>query len=147
MFYMYILHCSHVYSSSLSFPQFSTITKLNGTNYQNGKNELSNNHWMNVCFESNIIDVSSDTLWLDNGATIHACNSMQAVIRRSPSSFEQYVYMRDGTEVQVDFLGVVRLQLSPKKNLELQDVTYIPSMRRNLISVPILDRLRYSFLF
>ena len=27
----------------------------------NGKNELSDNHWVNVCFESNIIDVSSDT--------------------------------------------------------------------------------------
>ena len=27
----------------------------------NEKNELSNNHWVNVCFESNIIDVSSDT--------------------------------------------------------------------------------------
>ena len=64
---------------------------------------------MNVCFESNVIDVSSDT-WLDNGATIHACNSMQDVIsRRSPTSFEQYVYMGDSTKVQVDFLGVVRL--------------------------------------
>ena len=73
---------------------------------------------------------------------------MQAVIsRRSPTNLEQYVYMRDGTKVQVDFLGVVRLQLSIGNFLELQDVTYIPSIRRNLISIPILDRLRYSFLF
>ena len=57
--------------------------------------------------------MSSDTWWLDSGATIHACNSMQAVIsRRSLTSLEQYVYMGDGTKVQVDFLGVVRLQLS-----------------------------------
>ena len=28
---------------------------------KNEKNELSNNHWVSVCFESNIIDVSSDT--------------------------------------------------------------------------------------
>ena len=47
-----------VYSSTLSFPQFFAITKLNGTNY---KNEVFDNHWVNVCFESNIIDVSSDT--------------------------------------------------------------------------------------
>ena len=65
---------------------------------------------MNVCFEFNIIDVSSDTWWLDNGTTIHAFNSMQAVInKRSPTSLEQYVYMGDCTRVQVDFLGVVRL--------------------------------------
>ena len=53
----------------------------------NEKNELSDNHCLNVCFESNIIDVSSDTWWLDSGATIHVCNSMQAVIsKRSPTS-------------------------------------------------------------
>ena len=122
--------------------------KLNETNYKNKKYELSDNHWVNLCFESNIIDVSSNIWWLDSGATIHACNSMQAVIsKRSPTSLEQYVYMGDGTKVQVDFLGVVRLQLNTGNFLELRDVAYIPSIRRNLISVPILDRLGYNFLF
>ena len=80
---------------------------------KNEKNELSDNQWVNVCFEPSIIDVLYDTWWLDSGATIHACNSMQAVInKKSLTSLEQYVYMGDGTRVQVDFLGVVRLQLS-----------------------------------
>ena len=60
--------------------------KLNETNYKNEKNELFDNQWVNVCFESNIIDVSFDTWWLDSGATIHACNSMQAVINRRSST-------------------------------------------------------------
>ena len=64
--------------------------------------------------------------------------------RRSSTSLEQYVYIGDDTRVKVDFLGVVRLQLSRRNFLELQDVAYIPSIRRNLISVPILDRLGYS---
>ena len=34
LFYMSFLHCSLVYSSALSFPRFSAITKLNGTNYK-----------------------------------------------------------------------------------------------------------------
>ena len=64
---------------------------------KNEKNELSDNHWVNVCFESNVIDVSFDTWWLDSGAIIHACNSIQAVIsRRSPTSLEQYIYIGDG---------------------------------------------------
>ena len=68
---------------------------------------------MNVCFESNIIDRPYDTWWLDSSVTMHACNSMQTVIsRRDPTSLEQYMYMRDGARVQVDFLGIVRLQLS-----------------------------------
>ena len=55
-------------------------------------------------------DVSFDTWWLDSGATILSFNSMQTVIiKRSPTSLEQYGYMRDDTRVKVDFLGVVRL--------------------------------------
>ena len=53
------------------------------------KNELFDNLKVNVCLESNIIDVLSDTWWLDSGATIHVCNSMQVVIsKRSPTSLE-----------------------------------------------------------
>ena len=142
LFYIYFLHCSLVYSLALRFPQLSFITKLNRTNYKNEKNKLSDNHLVNVCFESNIIDVSSDTWWLDSGATIHAYNSMQVVIkRRNQTSLEQYVCMREGTKVQVDVIGVVRLQLSTGNFLELQDVAYIPSIMRNLISISILDRL------
>ena len=64
--------------------------------------------------------MSLDTLWLDSGATIHACNSMQAVIsRRNSTSLEQYVCMRERTKVQVDFLGVVKLQLNTIFFLEL----------------------------
>ena len=79
---------------------FFVIMKLNEANYKNGKNELFDNDWMNVCFESNIIDVSSDTWWLNSGVTTHTCNSMQAMISiRSSSSLEQYVYMGDDTRV------------------------------------------------
>ena len=44
--------------------------------------EKKGNHWVNVCFEYNVIDVSFDTWWLNSGATIHTCNSMQAVISK-----------------------------------------------------------------
>ena len=76
------------------------------------------------------------------------CNSMQAVIsKRNPTSLEKNVYMGDNTRVKVDFMRVVRLQLSTGNFLELQDMVYIPSINRNSISVPILDRFGYSFLF
>ena len=57
------------------------------------------------------------------------------------------MYMRDSTRVQVGFLRVIRLQLSTGNFLELQDVAYIPLIRRNLIAVLILDRLGYNFIF
>ena len=45
---------------------------------------------------------------------------MQAVIsKKSLTSLEQYVYMGDSIRVQVDFLEVVKLQLSTGNFLEL----------------------------
>ena len=45
---------------------------------------------------------------------------MQAVVRKkSPTSLEYYMYMGDSTRVQVDFMGVVRLQLSAGNFLAL----------------------------
>ena len=55
--------------------------------------------------------------------------------------------MGDGTRVQVEFLGTVRLQLITGHFLELFDVAHIPSIRRNLISVSLLNRLGYSLFF
>ena len=43
------------------------------------------------------------------------------------------MYIGDNTRVQVDFLGVVRLQLNTRNFLELKVVAYIPLIRRNLI--------------
>ena len=79
-----------------AFPRLRNAKEfLNATNKKftkfskNEKNELSDNYWVYVSFESNVINVSSDTWWLDRGATIHACNSMQTVIStRSPTSLE-----------------------------------------------------------
>ena len=57
------------------------------------------------------------------------------------------MFMGNDTRVQVVSLGIVRLHL----NIEffflfLQNGAFIPSIRINLIYVPILDRLEYSFL-
>ena len=41
--------------------EFLDVGKKSTKFSKNEKNELFNNHWVNACFESNIIDVSSDT--------------------------------------------------------------------------------------
>ena len=55
--------------------------------------------------------------------------------------------MGDGSRVKIDFFGMIKLRLATESFLLLHDVAYIPSLRRNLISVSILDRQGYSFHF
>ena len=55
-----------------------------------------------VCFESNIIDVPSNTWWLDTGATIHVTNSLQALRNlRKPSDGELIIRLGNGDKVEV----------------------------------------------
>ena len=58
------------------------------------------------------------------------------------------MFMGNGTRVQVVSLGIIRLHLNieKKKVSFLQNVAFIPSIKRNLIYVSILDRLGYNFL-
>ena len=53
-----------LYAISKKYTKFSNTEKI----------ELSDNQWVNFCFKSNIIDVASNTWWLDRSDTIHACN-------------------------------------------------------------------------
>ena len=68
--------------------------------------EKKGNPSVKVCLESNIIDVPTNSWWLDTGATIQVINLIQAVTsRRSPTSLEQFIYMGNGTRANVDFFG------------------------------------------
>ena len=59
------------------------------------------------------------------------------------------MFMGNGARVQVVYLEIIRLHLNIKiKNKNnLQNVAFIPSIRRNLTYVSILDRLGNNFLW
>src|SRR6266498_5478165 len=52
---------------------------------------------------------------------------------------ERSLRVADGTEVEVEGIGNIALELSSGFNLQLDDVLYVPSLKRNLISVSLLD--------
>ena len=90
--------------------------------------------------ESFLADFSSNTWWIDSGATVHISNSLQVfpsmrTIRRG----ERSLRVADGTEVEVEGIGNIALELNSGFNLQLDDVLYVPSLKRNLISVSALD--------
>ena len=44
-------------------------------------------------------------------------------------------------------IGTTSLKLSSGFDLTLSDVVYVPSIRRNLISVSVLDKCGFTFVF
>ena len=67
--------------------------------------------------------------------------------KRRSSKHEECVYMGDRSKVKVEFFGTIKLRLITLSFLLLHNVAFIPSLRRNLIPVSILDRQGYTFHF
>ncbi|KAL6334275.1 hypothetical protein AAG906_014675 [Vitis piasezkii] len=55
-----------------------------------------------VCYESNLVEVPSNTWWIDFGATTHVTNLMQGFLTtRKPKESEKFLYMGNRLKVEV----------------------------------------------
>ncbi|KAH9741472.1 Integrase catalytic domain-containing protein [Citrus sinensis] len=101
-----------------------------------------------VCSETNLASVPRNTWWIDSGATTHICVSLQGCLSyRPPSDAERCIYVGDGKTVEVEAIGHFRLLMKTGCYLDLLDTFVVPSFRRNLISVSVLDKSGYSCSF
>ncbi|CAJ2673559.1 unnamed protein product [Trifolium pratense] len=101
-----------------------------------------------VCSEINLVSVPKDTWWVDSGATTHISMSMQGCLwSRPPSDAERFIYVGDGNKVAVEAIGTFRLLLKTGFHLDLVETYVAPSIRRNLISISILDKSSYTCSF
>ncbi|CAH8267188.1 unnamed protein product [Arabidopsis lyrata] len=100
-----------------------------------------------VCSEINLVEVPINTWWLDSGATtnisvsLHGCLSYQ-----NPIDAERSIHLANGIPVHVEAIAHFRLCFSSSCFLDLKDTFFVPSFRRNLVSVSYLDRSGYSCL-
>ena len=101
-----------------------------------------------VCFKVNLTFVPEYTWWVDSGATTHISVSMQGCLRsRAPTDAERFIFVGDGKSVAVVAIGTFRLLLKTGLYLDLEETFVVPSFRRNLISISVLDKFGYSCSF
>lgn len=99
-------------------------------------------------YESHLIDVPLNSWWIDSGASIHITNSLQGIQnKRKPHKDEVNLCVGNGNDVKVEWTGDVSLQLESSFVLILKNVVFVPSIRRNLISLSKLDEMGFSFTF
>ena len=110
------------------------------------KCEPTGNDSLTLVCESNLSEAPSSSWWLDSGATNHAAFTTQGFInRRKPSQDESKLIVGNNEKDDVMFVGEVILILDSDFRLMLKDTFYVPSFRRNLVSVSCLDMYDYSF--
>ena len=91
------------------------------------------------------VQYSKSTWWIDSGATVHVANSLQGFrSTRTTQRSERHVKVANGVRADVEAVGDISLELVDGFTLLLIDVLYVPSLRRNLISVSCLDNDGYD---
>jgi hypothetical protein len=82
---------------------------------------------------------SSNTWWIDSGVTVHITNSSQG--------WERSFQVADGREAKVEAVETLTLLIHDGFTLNLNNVLYVPSLRKNLIYVASLEDDDYECLF
>ena len=104
-----------------------------------------------VSYESYIFDIPPNSLWIDTSASIHIMNSLQGYLTSKRLSKEEWtITLENGTEVEIEAIGTLRLIFDTGFIMDLVDTIYVPIFTRNIISVPRLDsygyEIKWSFL-
>jgi hypothetical protein len=82
------------------------------------------------------LSYSRSTWWIDSGATIHVANYLQGFhTRRTLRRGERSIRVANGVEAEVEAIRELPLELNNGFILRLNNVLYVPSLSRNLISV------------
>jgi hypothetical protein len=90
--------------------------------------------------ESLYVNFSQNTWWIDSGATVHVCNLLQGfVMKTSTRKGKQSLKVVDGKEAYMEAVGSIVLHLHSGFKFHLNNVLYVPSLKRNLILVCLLD--------
>ncbi|KAF3639815.1 putative phosphoserine aminotransferase, chloroplastic-like [Capsicum annuum] len=78
--------------------------------------------------------------WMDSGATRHVCANKELFSSFAPAQAEEMFYMTNSATDKVEETGKICLKMTSGKVLTLNNVLYVPELRRNLISVSLLDK-------
>ncbi|PHU16871.1 hypothetical protein BC332_12566 [Capsicum chinense] len=78
--------------------------------------------------------------WMDSSAARHVCANKELFSSFAPAQAEEMIYMANSATAKVEGTGKICLKMTSGKVLTLNNVLYVPELRRNLISVSLLDK-------
>ncbi|CAH9132764.1 unnamed protein product [Cuscuta epithymum] len=110
-------------------------------------NDVDNN-MIFVAMLSEICVVQDDeSWWIDTGATRHVCKDSQTFKTLKELKEVSILYMGNDSTVQIQGIGQVELELTYGKKLILNDVYFVPQIRKNLVSGGILNNFGFKLNF
>ena len=99
-----------------------------------------------VVIEANLLANKIGQL-VDTGTSRHFCATKELLHDFEECTDRECVYMGDSTTCVVTGKGKVLLKLTSGKTLSLNNVLYVPSLRRNLVSEAHLNKVGLKLFF
>jgi hypothetical protein len=101
-------------------------------------------HSVSLTSEAFYVQDDAIAWWIDSGATTHVCKDRFWFKTFVPVEDGSVLYMGDDHFAPVEGKGNVVLEFSSGKTITLFNVLYVPKLRKNLISGPVLNKLGYK---
>ena len=85
--------------------------------------------------------------WVDTGATRHICGDKNLFSEFTPIIGGEKLYMGNSSTSVVEGKGTMLLKFTSGKIVTLVDVLYVPEIRKNLVSGPLLSKKGFKLVF
>ncbi|KAL5551068.1 hypothetical protein UlMin_001244 [Ulmus minor] len=99
-----------------------------------------------VISEVNLVGSNPREWWIDTGATRHICSVKGLFTSFEPMNREK-LFMGNSTTSEIEGQGKVVLKMTFGKELTLNNVLYVPEIRKNLVSDSLLSKHGFRIVF
>ena len=97
-------------------------------------------HLLAVISEVNLVGTNPQEWWIDTGATRHVCSTREHFSTFKPVSTGEKMYMANSATSAIMGEGSVVLKMTSGKEVTLNNVLFVPELRKNLISGSVLSK-------
>ncbi|XP_049348562.1 uncharacterized protein LOC125813121 [Solanum verrucosum] len=85
--------------------------------------------------------------WIDSGASCHVCANKELFTSYTPAPADEKLFMVNSAVAKVEGTGKVHLKMTSGKVVTLNRVLYVPELRKNLVSIPVLTKNGFKCVF
>ena len=100
-----------------------------------------------VVSEVNLIGSNPKEWWIDTGATRHVCSDRNMFTSFDPIDSGEKLFMGNSATSDIRGQGKVILKMTSEKSLTLNNVQYVPEIRKNLVSGSLLNKHGFMMVF
>ncbi|KAH9802189.1 hypothetical protein KPL71_001277 [Citrus sinensis] len=95
----------------------------------------------------NLVDSNPREWWIDTGATRHVCSDKGLFISFETVSNGEKLFMGNSATFEIEGQRKVILKMTSGKELTLNDMLYVPEIRKNLVSGSLLNKHGFRMVF